>query len=85
MNHLKISCGFFLLALMLFYLIYELKQMKENEKNDYKWISLNIPIFSGIIALIITGIVLIYSGFYNKPVGFKFLDKYDVKTELFIE
>lgn len=78
MNELKISCGFFLLALMLFYLNYEVKQIKEEEKNDSKWISLNIPIFAGIVGLIITSMVLIYSGIYNKPVGLKWLDQYDV-------
>lgn len=83
MNYLKISCGFFLLALMLFYLNYELKKFKGVKKNDWMLISCYIPIFFGTVALIITGIVLIYSGVYNKPVGFEFLDKYDVETIFF--
>ena len=78
MNELKISCGFFLLALMLFYLNYELKQSKEIKKDDWMHISHYIKIYFGVFGLIITSMVLIYSGIYNKPVGLKWLDQYDV-------
>lgn len=85
MNYLKISCGFFLLALMLFYLIYELKISKKIEKDDWMRKSNYIQIYFGIFGLIVFGIVLIYTGVRNSPVGWEFLDQYDVKTELFIE
>lgn len=77
MNYLKISVGFFLLALMLLFFKYELKKIKGVKKGDWILISCYVQIFSGIVALIIFGVVLIYNGVYNKSVGFEFLDKYD--------